>query len=754
MAGKVVFSAFTDDNGRELWVTDGTDGGTSLLLDIYPGPVPSNPIDLTPLGNGEVVFAAKDGAYGPDLWVTDGTPGGTQSIANIGGLTNPHIQYITPLGNGTAVFQAGDGTHGVELWSTNGVTASRIDIYPGSGSSDPRYFAALGNGEALFKATTPTYGTQLWVTDGTSANLVSNINLSFNPDDITSLGNGQGVFIANDGTHGNELWVSNGNSAGTSLVLDVRPGPASGLPFLKMAALGDGRALFQANDGVHGYQLWATNGTASGTFMITNMNTLETGGHPREIPAIGGGGAMFIADDGSGDALFVTDGSAGSYTLLARPGDGFGSTIVSLGNGDVLFSANDGTHGSELWVSDGTPGGTSMLDDINPGALGSLPAYITPVGNGLALFQANDGTHGLELWITNGTSLGTHMVQDILPGDAGSLPDQFAEISALCFCAGTQIATSRGDVLVEQLAPGDLVRTASGTLAPIVWIGRGRVLATRGCRGPATPVVVRRGALADNVPNRDLHVTKGHSLSIDGVLVPVEFLVNHRSIVWDDQAQEVAVYHVELARHDVLIANGAPAESYRDDGNRWLFSNANPGWDEAPQPPCAPVLTGGDLVDCIWRRLLDRALPRLPVPTTGDPDLHLLADGARIDGLRLPGGVRMFWLPRVPREVCIMSRAGVPQELGTARDPRLLGVALRRVAVWQGALVRVLEADDPALSRGFHEFEPDGGLRWTDGAGQAPAELFAGLSGRCGIELRVAHTSRYPVEVGAIPAAA
>src|SRR6201999_3052108 len=123
------------------------------------------------------------------------------------------------------------------------------------------------------------------------------------------------------------------------------------------------------------------------------------------------------------------------------------------------------------------------------------------------------------------------------------------------------------------------------------------VLATRGRRGPATPVIVLRGALADNVPRRDLRVTKGHVLLVDGVLIPVEFLVNHHSICWDDRAQEVAVYHVELDRHDVLIANGAPAESYRDDGNRWLFQNANSGWHLPPQGPYAPVLTGGPIVD-------------------------------------------------------------------------------------------------------------------------------------------------------------
>ena len=88
---------------------------------------------------------------------------------------------------------------------------------------------------------------------------------------------------------------------------------------------------------------------------------------------------------------------------------------------------------------------------------------------------------------------------------------------------------------------------------------------------------------------RDLRITKAHALYIDGVLIPVEELINYRSILWDDRAQEVAVYHIELETHDVLIANGAPAESYRDDGNRWLFRNASASWLQPLQPPCAPL---------------------------------------------------------------------------------------------------------------------------------------------------------------------
>jgi hypothetical protein len=324
-----------------------------------------------------------------------------------------------------------------------------------------------------------------------------------------------------------------------------------------------------------------------------------------------------------------------------------------------------------------------------------------------------------------------------------------------CFLPGTHILTDRGEVLVEKLRVGDSIVTASGGTRPLCWIGQGRALATRGRRGSATPVIVRKGALADNVPHRDLHITKGHSLYLDGVLIPVEFLVNHRSILWDDRAQEVTVFHLELDAHDVLIANGVASESYRDDGNRWLFQNANAGWDQPAKPPFAPVLTGGAQVDAIWQRILDRAGPRPGLPLTDDPDLHLLVDGVRVDAAEQQGLVRVFRLSRRPGTVRIASREAVPAELGLARDARSLGVALRRIAVRQGTRFVVLDAGDGRLADGFHAHEAATNLRWTDGCATLPAEAFARFEGGVEVVLHVAETTLYPNEgAGAARAAA
>jgi hypothetical protein len=204
----------------------------------------------------------------------------------------------------------------------------------------------------------------------------------------------------------------------------------------------------------------------------------------------------------------------------------------------------------------------------------------------------------------------------------------------------------------------------------------------------------------------------------------------------------------------VLIANGAPAESYRDDGNRWLFRNANYGWMAPPKEPYAPVVTGGELVDAAWRRLLERAGPRPGLPLTEDADLHLLVDGQRLDAMSQRGETRVFRLAERPEAVRVVSRSGAPQELGVARDPRELGVALWRIVLRQGPRLRLLEAEDAALAEGFHGYEADGQLRWTDGDALLPRALYDGLHGGFELELHVACSARYGADLEARAAAA
>jgi hypothetical protein len=455
----------------------------------------------------------------------------------------------------------------------------------------------------------------------------------------------------------------------------------------------------------------------------TGANVLFSGPASATI-GIGGGGTLNLGDT-SGTQLTIDflDGNGNTYSNTSPVT--FGGVVSGFSGTDALdFPLVPFDLGLGVTASVQYNPATHVLSVIEPHSPGFPPApsYFVQMD---ASFAGGASSFGIT-------------------ADAqGHVAVELA--SALCFCAGTLIATPAGETPVERLAVGDLVLTNGGKACPVVWIGEGRVLATSGRRTAATQVIVRKGALADNVPHQDLHVTKGHSLYLDGALIPAEFLVNYRSILWDDRALEVQLYHIELERHDVLLANGAPAESYRDDGNRWLFANANTGWNLPPQTPYAPVLTGGPVVDAIWRRLLARAGGPLKRRTTDDPDLHLLVDGVRIDGAQRLHGGYVFDLPKVPaEEVRVISRVVVPSELGSARDPRTLGVALRQIMVWQGPRMRLIEPADPSLRDGFHGFEPHLGARWTSGAARLPAALFNGLTGPCQLELRVGCTARYP----------
>jgi hypothetical protein len=322
-------------------------------------------------------------------------------------------------------------------------------------------------------------------------------------------------------------------------------------------------------------------------------------------------------------------------------------------------------------------------------------------------------------------------------------------IDLLCFLRGTRIATPAGEVPVESLCVGDPVLTLPDRTARRVrWIGTGRHLVPAG-GGTAAPVVVRAGALAPGVPSRDLRLTRGHALHLEGLLIPVENLVNGRSIAFDERAQVVEIFHVELARHAVLIADGAPAESYRDDGNGALFHNARPKRARV-LPACAPIATNGPAVEHVWRSLWRRAGPHPKLPLTTDPDLHLLADGQRITPQATEtvagGGVAFasFRLAAVPRALCIASRAAVPALLGRNADQRRLGVALHRIVVHGRDGVREIGFDSPLLGAGWHRAEATDGCRWTDGEAVLPEAAFASLSAPLTIALHLGTAIRYP----------
>jgi len=466
--------------------------------------------------------------------------------------------------------------------------------------------------------------------------------------------------------------------------------------------------------------------------------------------AIGPTGALLNGLVFSPDGTLYASGGTGLYTVDTTTGV---ATLIGT-SGLRLQSAGDLSFNEGTLYETATNGSSSYLLKLNTSTGGAT--VVGQVVSNPNIYGLATGTDGVLYGFDRNsvysidTSTGAATLVQTFSGGLGASYGAASQADAtpICFLRGTRIATPSGEVAIEQLSPGDLILTQAGKARSIVWIGEGNVLASGRQRGVATPVIVRKDAFSDGVPNRDLHVTRAHAFLFDGVLIPAEFLVNHRSIVWDDEPQEVSLFHIELETHDVLIANGAPAESYRDDGNRWLFRNAGTAHPGNPEV-CAPVLTGGAIVDAVWRRLLDRAGPGPTGPLTTDPALHLVVDGRRLDPESVDRSVYTFRLPPAPRAVRIVSRAASPAELGQARDPRVLGVAVRKIILWDGWRVDLTEAADERLTDGFHGYEPDDGIRWTSGDAALPEDLFAGRQDKLlQLELHLGGTTPYPLSGG------
>lgn len=155
---------------------------------------------------------------------------------------------------------------------------------------------------------------------------------------------------------------------------------------------------------------------------------------------------------------------------------------------------------------------------------------------------------------------------------------------SVCFCSGTLIRTTKGDVAVEDLRVGDTVITAYDRRRPIKWIGH-REVDCRVLDDPSKDWPIRIAAHAHGVnrPARDLFVSPFHRILVGEQLIPARSLVNGTTITQVER-DVVTYWHVELESHGVLLANNLPAESYEDRGNRGFFAGADAGARSSPLP--------------------------------------------------------------------------------------------------------------------------------------------------------------------------
>src|SRR5262249_55476625 len=139
-----------------------------------------------------------------------------------------------------------------------------------------------------------------------------------------------------------------------------------------------------------------------------------------------GASVLFTADDGvHGNELWISDGTATKMVRNIAPG-GQDSDPHPIGvvHGLAVVQADDTVHGMKLWVTDCNGPNTPMLPYINKGKAGS-GNRASGFFKGALYFNARDGVHGDELWRTDGTRAGTVRVTDIFVGPGSSSPAAF-----------------------------------------------------------------------------------------------------------------------------------------------------------------------------------------------------------------------------------------------------------------------------------------------------------------------------------------
>lgn len=263
----LIFVGDTQNEGTELWVTDGTEAGTVLLKDIYIGDKDSDPEDFfVTQDKSKLFFTAKTENEGRELWVTDGTASGTKLVKDIHtGTSGDDINSITEM-NGNVYFEANG-----KLWKTDGTSENTIEIANG----DERYLIVLNN-ELYFHE-----GKNMYKTDGTEAGTSqvnpANIGVEWRSFPIAfnnEIYFGGGALDRNGNIDVNELWKTDGTTEGTVLVKVIDSDfVVSPSRFIKVG----NELIFNGVTKNEGQELWRTDGTESGTMLIQDYAAGSTG---------------------------------------------------------------------------------------------------------------------------------------------------------------------------------------------------------------------------------------------------------------------------------------------------------------------------------------------------------------------------------------------------------------------------------------------------------------------------------------------
>ena len=320
-----------------------------------------------------------------------------------------------------------------------------------------------------------------------------------------------------------------------------------------------------------------------------------------------------------------------------------------------------------------------------------------------------------------------------------------------CLARGTLVETLSGNVPVESLSVGDQVVTASGP-RPIKWIGSTKLR----CAGAPwaesiAPIMITRGAFADNAPSKELIVSPGHGIGISilgHVIVPAGLLVNGSSIT-TSYPEWVEYWHVELDQHDLITAQGMLVESYLDVGNRNLFDIdhlAEPALSLDPtmaQEGNFQRVTEGPILDAVRMRLQDRAEQLGWAITPVEESPHLFVDGLRVEGVSSGDAIR-FIVPHKAQKITLASPTFTPASVDPlSRDLRELGVKLVAIEIDDGLDALTFMADHVIFADGFYDVEMlHRAERWTNGCASLPSAMWESVRGDFFVKVQLADKAR------------
>lgn len=434
IGGKLYFSGYDVDHSSELWVSDGTTTGTAFVKDLdstYRGPTFSN---LTRV-NTRLYFitntAAPFSSGDEQLWMSESAATPARLIDDQ--LSNYQVQAF-----GDSLFFTGYGGNDFALWKHSGASGAP-ELVRQFAKQPPSNLIVLQN-HLFFQAsdaltnTTPIY--DLWRSDGTANGTIKLVagDAVTPPPSPRLVFNGQ-IFA----TRGNEIWVLKDSAASSTHFV-----PTGLQGFIGSMVSTPNALYFIASEVVDPFSdidtIWRSDGTLQGTHQLT------------ADPAISYIWGLFPVDNslyliasgvGTGNALWYNDGVSPTLTRLAAltPARYYTNfSWMTLANGQLFFTADDGVHGPELWKSNGTPEGTVLVKDIIPAELADVPAaYPGPLFEfrDLLYLGINDGIYGQELWRSDGTAAGTTLFKDINPGADSASPTQFIEGTTRFFFSAT-----------------------------------------------------------------------------------------------------------------------------------------------------------------------------------------------------------------------------------------------------------------------------------------------------------------------------